>query len=71
MTITSTGRITLQDISVEAGQSTTYSASLSWVKGITKPALQHTQTELDDYYGFAYFQRTNRSEEHTSELQSH
>lgn len=59
MTITQSGRITLQDIAVEAGQAPTYSASLSWVKGITKPALQHTQTELDDYYGFAYFQRSN------------
>ena len=58
MTITQQGRITLQDIAVEAGQSPTYSASLSWVKSITKPALQHTQTELDDYYGLAYFQRT-------------
>ena len=46
MTLQSSGPISLQDISIETGNPSNYSASLSWVKSVTKP----TAAICSNYY---------------------
>jgi hypothetical protein len=59
MALQTTGLITLRDIADEARQPSSYSPTLSWVKSITRPANRLSTNEIDDVYGFAYFQRNN------------
>ena len=62
MTLQSSGPISLQDISVETGNGSTYSASLSWVKSITKASYrQSVVSSIANAYGFAYYQKSNES----------
>lgn len=59
MTLPTSGSISLQDINIETGNSPTYSSSLNWIKSITKAAYQQTSPSLNNYYGFAYYQKSN------------
>lgn len=60
MTLPTSGTITLRDVSVETGNPPTYSASLSWVKSVTKPAFRQSGdiSSLNNVYGYAYYQKT-------------
>ena len=60
MTLPATGKLSLSDVAVETGNSSTYSASLSWVKTFTKPTLREaTASSLSNVRGYAYYQKSN------------
>ena len=57
MTTPSTGTISISDINVEVGQSSTYNASLNWINGLVKSSERPTYPNMDSYHGKAYFTR--------------
>lgn len=57
MTLPASGAISLSQFSVEAGQASTYSASLSWVYSNTKTGQQ--SYAMNAYYSKAYYLKTN------------
>ena len=52
MTLPVSGAISLSQVSVEVGQASTYSASLNWVKSITKDSVSN----MNALYGRSYYQ---------------
>lgn len=58
MTITSGPQIKVSDVSVEIGQSSSYSTSLSFLNGKIKPSQRPSTKKLSDFYDKAYFQNT-------------
>ena len=58
MTLPSSGPIAVSDISVEIGQSSTFSADLNFLNGNIKPSLRPSSPNMSAFYGYTFFQNT-------------
>lgn len=59
MTLPASGTIALSQFSTEMEQSSTYSASLSWVSDNTKSGQRPNPNAMNGYYNKAWYQRNN------------
>lgn len=58
MTIQSSGNINVSDVSVEIGQSASFSTTLEFLNNQIKPSVRPPAANLSAFYGMTYFQNT-------------